>query len=102
MPKIYKHPIVHRADVKATFYNCGPLPDRQVNSYFCGLMQIWRRTSIITTVWNYCYDHLLCDILNPGDAFIDFIAVSEQARYAENELSMQTACMAIAITGKYS
>ena len=45
-------------------------------------MQIWRRTSIITTLWNYCYDHLLCDILNPGDAFIDFIAVSEKARCA--------------------
>ncbi|DBA78033.1 TPA: hypothetical protein ACH3X2_008009 [Trebouxia sp. C0005] len=43
-------------------------------------LEIWRRTSIVTTLWNYCYDHLLCDILNPGDAFIDFIAVSEQAR----------------------
>lgn len=45
-----------------------------------GLVQIWRRTSIITTVWNYVYDHLLCDILLPGEAFIDFIAVSEKAR----------------------
>ena len=33
-------------------------------------------------LWNYVYDHLLCDILHPGEAFIDFIAVSEKARYA--------------------
>jgi len=41
----------------------------------------------VTTLWNYCYDHLLCDILNPGDAFIDFIAVSEQARYTHLKLA---------------
>ena len=40
----------------------------------------------MTTLWNYCYDHLLCDILNPGDSFIDFIAVSEQARYIQLKL----------------
>ena len=44
-------------------------------------LQIWKRTSIVTTLWNYVYDHLLCDILHPGEAFIDFIAVSEKARY---------------------
>jgi len=49
-------------------------------------VQIWRRTSIVTTLWNYCYDHLLWDILNPGDSFIDFIAVSEQARYTHLKL----------------
>ena len=45
-------------------------------------LQVWKRTSVLTTVWNYVYDHLLCDILRPGEAFIDFIAVSEKARYA--------------------
>lgn len=43
-------------------------------------MQVWKRTSLYTLLWNYCYDHLLCDILYPGDAFIDFIAVSAHAR----------------------
>lgn len=43
--------------------------------------QVWRRTSIVTTLWNFCYDHMLCDALYPGDAFIDFIAVSPSARY---------------------
>lgn len=44
------------------------------------LFQVWKRTSIVTAIWNYCYDHLLCDTLYPGDAFIDFIAVSAAAR----------------------
>ena len=44
----------------------------------------------MTTLWNYCYDHLLCDILNPGDSFIDFIAVSEQARYTHLKLASKT------------
>ena len=57
-----------------------------------GNLQIWKRTSIITTVWNYVYDHLLCDILHPGEAFIDFIAVSEKARYdAAHTASVQRA-----------
>lgn len=45
-------------------------------------------------MWNYVYDHLLCDILHPGEAFIDFIAVSEKARYdaaqyPQDKLSVQ-------------
>ena len=39
-------------------------------------------------LWNYVYDHLLCDILRPGEAFIDFIAVSEKARYAAAQYTL--------------
>ena len=71
------------------------LSDPQANKQALLCVQIWRRTSTVTTLWNYCYDHLLCDVLNPGDPFIDFIAVSEQARYCNVTAGVTMDCQLI-------